>query len=623
MKVTVRQIALAGILLAISAILANTPLGMIPVPTPARYATIMHIPVIIVGILEGPVMGAIIGLLFGLIALLKVPEFGPLVHLIPRPLVGFIPAIVYGGMIYLLGKMNNSAKEPISIGVAAALGSIVNTVGVLGMAVLVMPDLMPPAAALTIGLTSGIPEAIFSVLVTVPIVMALKRRFAHQFMILFMILLFLVPGCTPKIAPFHLVYTNNLQGNALPVGIEPVSPQNGTAHFSQVMEIMKKSESGEKTPKLLLDAGNSLSGYDDFSSSFNGAPMLDLFKMAGYDAILPGDDLGIDYGKLPNEPFVLRGSDVGNIKCVTKDINGSKVGIFSVIEEKDKPFNGKIITEIDDYIKKNKFDYSILLCRMDDPEVAALKSREIDLIIPGRYFDGLKRDEITKIGKISVAPWADSRFAMVRVDVSADKKLTCRLIPISGADYRPSDEVMGVLSKYTQEFKSKYPENYGAIISSAAGYSEDLLHPVKSASESQSADFVADVMRESTGVQIAIINHLAVRKGFSGLVSISGIRDALPFENEIVTLDLKGSEISEILQSNAVPGSVFYQVSGLTLGIRPPDGSKQAASPTPEKSMRVLVYYKGRPLLIILLLLIKKNMLVSEMRETPSLPEYA
>ncbi|MCE1248356.1 MAG: PQQ-binding-like beta-propeller repeat protein [Firmicutes bacterium] len=599
MKITVRQIALAGVLLAISAVLANTPLGMIPVPTPARYATIMHIPVIIVGILEGPVMGAIIGLLFGIIALLKVPEFGPAVHLIPRPLVGLIPALVYGGMTYILGKFNKTAKDSAAVGVAAAVGSLVNTAGVLGMAVLVMPDLMSPAMALTIGLTNGIPEAILSVIVTVPVVMALKRKFAHQFTAILLVLFFFT-GCSHKIEPFHVVYTNNLQGNALPSGVEPVSPQNPSAHFSQVMEIMKKSESGEKTQRILLDAGNSLSGFDDFSSSFNGAPMIALFKMAGYDAVVMSGDRGIDYSKLPSEPFILKSCTPDNVSCIVKEINGTKVGIYTT-EQNEGVSDENIIKAVDEHIKKNKPDYSILICRNEDPEIAALSSKEIDLIIPGRYDDTLKKDEITNIGKKQVAPWVDSRFAMVRIDVSADKKVSCRLIPISGADFQPSGEVISVLTPYINEFKSKYPENYASVISSNTGFSSDLLHPGKDAGESESADFIADVMMETTGAQVAVINHLAVRKRFGGVVSIAGIKDALPFENEIVTIDLKGSVIEEILQSNAVPGHVFYQVGGLTLGIKPPEGDKQERkkpeAPTEAASeKRVLVYYKDKPI---------------------------
>ena len=181
MKLNARHIALAGILLAISAVLANTPLGMIPVPTPAGYATIMHIPVIIVGILEGPIMGAIAGLLFGIIAYLKVPGFGPLVHLLPRPLVGVIPALVYMAFMKLTKGSDNTTLETIGISLAASIGSLVNTAGVLGLAVLLMPNLMPPSMALVIGITSGIPEAILSVMISIPIVLALRKRFPMKY----------------------------------------------------------------------------------------------------------------------------------------------------------------------------------------------------------------------------------------------------------------------------------------------------------------------------------------------------------------------------------------------------------------------------------------------------------
>ena len=181
MKLKARHIALAGILLAISAILANTPLGMIPVPTPAQYATIMHIPVIIVGILEGPVMGGIMGLLFGLIAFFKVPAFGPIVHLVPRPLVGIIPALVYMAIIRFSKGSGKTVMETTAISVAAFLGSLVNTAGVLGLAVLLMPKLMPAKMAMAIGLTAGIPEAIFSVMIALPIVLALRKRFPLKY----------------------------------------------------------------------------------------------------------------------------------------------------------------------------------------------------------------------------------------------------------------------------------------------------------------------------------------------------------------------------------------------------------------------------------------------------------
>ncbi|HEX7586927.1 MAG TPA: ECF transporter S component, partial [Anaerolineae bacterium] len=55
---SVRSIVVAGVLGAIAILLGYTRLGFIPVPTPAGNATIMHIPAIIGGILEGWPVGA-------------------------------------------------------------------------------------------------------------------------------------------------------------------------------------------------------------------------------------------------------------------------------------------------------------------------------------------------------------------------------------------------------------------------------------------------------------------------------------------------------------------------------------------------------------------------------------
>lgn len=63
MELTTRRLAVVGMLGAISVVLGLTPLGFIPIG-PAK-ATIMHIPVIIGSIIEGPIVGLLIGLIFG------------------------------------------------------------------------------------------------------------------------------------------------------------------------------------------------------------------------------------------------------------------------------------------------------------------------------------------------------------------------------------------------------------------------------------------------------------------------------------------------------------------------------------------------------------------------------
>lgn len=101
-SLSVRRMAIIGILGSISVILGMTPLGFIPVgPT---GATIMHIPVIIGAILEGPVVGAIVGLIFGLFSVFQAVTsptpvsfvfLNPLVSILPRVLIGITSFYVY------------------------------------------------------------------------------------------------------------------------------------------------------------------------------------------------------------------------------------------------------------------------------------------------------------------------------------------------------------------------------------------------------------------------------------------------------------------------------------------------------------------------------------------------
>ena len=98
----VRKLAIIGVLGAISAVLGMTPLGFIPVG-PTR-ATIMHIPVIIGAIMEGPIVGGLVGLIFGLFSIFQAVTnptpvsfvfYNPLVSVLPRVLIGIFTFYSY------------------------------------------------------------------------------------------------------------------------------------------------------------------------------------------------------------------------------------------------------------------------------------------------------------------------------------------------------------------------------------------------------------------------------------------------------------------------------------------------------------------------------------------------
>jgi uncharacterized membrane protein len=165
---TVRDIVIAGVLGAVAILLGVTRLGYIPVPTAAGNATIMHIPAIIGGIMQGPVVGLIVGAIFGISSFLNatVPLFkDPLVAIVPRLFIGVVAWMVYVGL--------RRKSEYFAVGAAAFIGTLTNTVLVLTMAVI--RHYLTAGVALTVGLTNGIPEAIVGTIITLAVVLAWKQ----------------------------------------------------------------------------------------------------------------------------------------------------------------------------------------------------------------------------------------------------------------------------------------------------------------------------------------------------------------------------------------------------------------------------------------------------------------
>ena len=176
-----------GVLSAISIMLSMIPgIGYIPIgPT---NATIMHIPVIIGAIIEGPMVGATVGFIFGLTSLLKaltaptITSFAfmnPLVSILPRVLIGILTYYIYELVMKVTKRVSVSGL------VAGALGSLVNTTGVLGMIYILYGGRFAEACGasasaartfiFTIGTTNGIPEAVVSALVVSAVVVSLKK----------------------------------------------------------------------------------------------------------------------------------------------------------------------------------------------------------------------------------------------------------------------------------------------------------------------------------------------------------------------------------------------------------------------------------------------------------------
>ena len=158
-----RQIVVAGVVGGIALFLGATRLGLIPVPIPLiGNATIMHIPAIVGGVLEGPVVGILAGLIFGIFSFLyaESPVFAnPIVAVAPRLLIGVVAWAVFVGLRRVSVDLASVA--------AGLFGSLANTVGVISLAVLfgLLPVSVIPAVA-----PQAIAEAVLAAVVTLVVV---------------------------------------------------------------------------------------------------------------------------------------------------------------------------------------------------------------------------------------------------------------------------------------------------------------------------------------------------------------------------------------------------------------------------------------------------------------------
>lgn len=172
-KFNTRRLVIISILGTVSIVLGMTPLGFIPLGF--AKATTMHIPVIIGAVLEGPIVGVAVGLIFGITSIIQsftAPT--PISFIFWNPLVSILPRIAIGLVAYysftILNKITKKAS--LSAGIAAFLATATNTIGVLGMAYIffaqkIVDSLGLPqdgAAAFlgSIAITNGVAEAIAS-----------------------------------------------------------------------------------------------------------------------------------------------------------------------------------------------------------------------------------------------------------------------------------------------------------------------------------------------------------------------------------------------------------------------------------------------------------------------------
>lgn len=182
-NISIKEISKIGLFSALIIILSLSPLGFIPIG--AIRITTIHIPIVIIAILEKPRISFFVGFIFGLfsffqhlqgISTLSFIFINPFVSVLPRALIG---VCAYYSYVFFKKHLNNT----ISLVLSSVVGTFINTFGVLFFAYIFCKNQIyevlkidPKKFLLSVALTNGIAEIIVCSIVAPIILKKLLSR---------------------------------------------------------------------------------------------------------------------------------------------------------------------------------------------------------------------------------------------------------------------------------------------------------------------------------------------------------------------------------------------------------------------------------------------------------------
>jgi uncharacterized membrane protein len=180
-------VAVTGLMIALTAVMSFTPLGTIPLP--AASVTIAFLPAMATAMLVGLYPGLIVAAFAGIFTLIRayfvVTLLAPFLQ---NPLISVVPRMMIAVTVFVCFKALSKTKLPkvVSVAISAGVGSITNTVGVLGLTWLVYAERLGNAVS-NIGhvsvwafmvfviTTNAILELAVNIVLCTAVVLALRR----------------------------------------------------------------------------------------------------------------------------------------------------------------------------------------------------------------------------------------------------------------------------------------------------------------------------------------------------------------------------------------------------------------------------------------------------------------
>jgi 2',3'-cyclic-nucleotide 2'-phosphodiesterase (5'-nucleotidase family) len=222
-----------------------------------------------------------------------------------------------------------------------------------------------------------------------------------------------------------------------------------------------------------------------------------------------------------------------------------------------------------------KADYVIAVTHIGvsvDKDLAS-KVPGIDLIVGGHSHTALYRPVYAGRGSdpwlggtpiVQTGAWGDRLGrTVIRLSGGRPAGVTGRLLPV-----RPADGEDGALAAALQLYQDSVRVRMGAAVFRTDRVIERLGDDDV---ESPLGNFVAEVVRQTAGADIGLVNTGGIRATLpKGTVTVADVVSVLPFDNTVVTVPMRGDELQRLLNfvARRVGKSGFAQVAGVSFVIR-------------------------------------------------------
>ncbi len=387
-----------------------------------------------------------------------------------------------------------------------------------------------------------------------------------------------------------IFYTSNLRGQIKPFSGTVLDRQydkvGGLAFIKGFIENSAEIFNYNCDNILLLDTGDALFGTAEASLTMGEVP-LTLMGKAGYDAMAVGN-MEFEHGFDRLKYFISSGN-VPMLACNYRDLSSAVGATFKpgIIVEKggikiglvglghaDLPRNTRpeniMNVEISDMrtsvqetaslLKSQGAELIILISHQ--PEIGAIENPEkvfpeVDIIL------GDMIGPVASFGSrpmiCQTAPNRGAGIGMVKVSHVGGKWDVARgfqrIFPIDASKITPDQELVAEISRVESKIDSLLDE----VITNSKGIFSRSFNE-----ESAIGNLIADFMKEESKTQLALQNSGGIKSTIAeGPVTLRNLYDMLPFENNLVTLELEGWELENIIEESLAGKSGFLQASGI------------------------------------------------------------